>query len=85
MDRDGGLEEDPLYEPERDDVDEEASRVRQNATEHMWRLFEISAVAIAQLYRDRQQFSPAMSWQSFQESARSVTALYQGGYQNGVF
>jgi hypothetical protein len=51
MDRDGGLEEDPLYEPERDDVDEEASRVRQNATEHMWRLFEISAVAIAQLYR----------------------------------
>lgn len=43
----------------------------------MWRLFEISAVAIAQLYRDRQQFSPAMSWQSFQESARSVTALYQ--------
>lgn len=33
---------------------------------------------ITSYHVDRQQFTPAMSWQSFQESARSVTALYQG-------
>ncbi|KAK6171191.1 HUWE1-associated protein modifying stress responses [Patella vulgata] len=56
-------------------MDDRLSAEREYAVQNLWMVFQNSATAIAQLYKDRQQGNSM--WLPFQNAAMSVTSLYK--------
>ncbi|XP_012412289.1 HUWE1-associated protein modifying stress responses 2 [Trichechus manatus latirostris] len=56
----------------------EATGLRHEQQQRLWSLFQISATAVAQLYRDCGCQQPGLSlWDPFQNAAVAVTSLYK--------
>ncbi|KAK2716852.1 HUWE1-associated protein modifying stress responses-like [Artemia franciscana] len=60
---------------EAEDYDDESQIESERNSQELWNVFHKSAIAIAQLYKDRCQ--GAVLWMSFQNAAETVTALYK--------
>lgn len=89
MNEDREIEDDPFIEPwirsweqqciqemeNEPDVEERVRSEKDLAAQKCWQLFQNSATAIAQLYKDRQQ--GLALWTSFQMAAGAVTCLYK--------
>ncbi|XP_065580119.1 HUWE1-associated protein modifying stress responses-like isoform X2 [Artemia franciscana] len=60
---------------EAEDYDEEFKIESERNSQELWNVFQESAMAVAQLYKDRCQ--GAVLWMPFQNAAETVTALYK--------
>ncbi|KAL1778725.1 hypothetical protein HispidOSU_005251 [Sigmodon hispidus] len=75
-------EQDEQLSPE---LQEEAAAAAQpeHKQQKLWHLFQNSATAVAQLYKDRVCQQPGLSlWVPFQNAATAVTNLYKGTYDS---